>query len=42
MYGLQHVGSGHANLTMYPSAEPCSTKMRTLGKGDVNGLRSIY
>ena len=42
VFGLQHVGTGHANLTMYPSADPCVTKMRTLGKGDVNGLRSIY
>lgn len=42
VFGLSHVGSGHENLTMYTAAGPCSTKMRTLGKGDVNGLRSIY
>ncbi|MFI1052390.1 matrixin family metalloprotease [Streptomyces griseoruber] len=42
VFGLGHVGSGHENLTMYPSSFACSTTARTLGKGDVLGLRSIY
>lgn len=42
VFGLGHVGSGHENLTMYTSSFPCTTKARTLGKGDVLALRSIY
>lgn len=42
VFGLGHVGSGHQNLTMYTNSFTCTTKARTLGKGDVLGLRSIY
>ncbi|WP_370880927.1 hypothetical protein [Streptomyces africanus] len=39
---MGHVGSGHENLTMYTNSSTCNTKARTLGKGDVLALRSIY
>lgn len=42
VFGLGHVGSGHENLTMFPSSFACSTTARTLGRGDVLGLRSLY
>jgi hypothetical protein len=42
VFGLGHVGSGHENLTMYTNSFTCTTKARTLGKGDVLALRSIY
>ncbi|WP_329001136.1 matrixin family metalloprotease [Kribbella sp. NBC_00709] len=42
VFGLGHVGSGHTNLTMYTSSGTCDTKERTLGKGDVLGLRALY
>ncbi|GAB3196299.1 hypothetical protein GCM10027062_05230 [Nocardioides hungaricus] len=42
VFGMGHVGSGHDNLTMYTNSFICKTKARTLGKGDVLGLRSIY
>ncbi|MFI6704229.1 matrixin family metalloprotease [Streptomyces sp. NPDC050509] len=42
IFGLGHVKSGHENLTMYTNAFTCTTKARTLGKGDVLALRSIY
>ncbi|WP_405724651.1 matrixin family metalloprotease [Streptomyces sp. NBC_01537] len=42
VFGLGHVGSGHSNLTMYTNSFLCSTKARTLGKGDILGLRDIY
>lgn len=42
VFGMGHVGSGHSNLTMYTNSFTCKTKARTLGKGDVLGLRSIY
>ncbi|MFJ8112826.1 matrixin family metalloprotease [Streptomyces sp. NPDC096132] len=42
VFGLGHAGPGHENLTMYPSSFACSTTARTLGKGDVLGLRSLY
>ncbi|MFJ8863410.1 matrixin family metalloprotease [Streptomyces sp. NPDC102451] len=42
VFGLGHVGSGHQNLTMYTNSFTCTTKARTLGKGDVLALRSIY
>ncbi|MEV6106338.1 peptidase M10 [Streptomyces sp. NPDC051940] len=42
VFGMGHVGSGHDNLTMYTNSFLCTTKARTLGKGDVLGLRSIY
>lgn len=42
VYGLGHVAGDHENLTMYVESSPCSTAARTLGKGDVLGLQSIY
>ncbi len=42
VFGMGHVGSGHSELTMYTNSFTCTTKARTLGKGDVLGLRSIY
>ena len=42
VFGLGHVGSGHSNLTMYTNSFTCKTIARTLGKGDVLALRSIY
>lgn len=42
IYGLDHVGDGHSNLTMHTYSFSCSTKARTLGKGDVLGLRKRY
>ncbi|MFI6639410.1 peptidase M10 [Streptomyces sp. NPDC050504] len=42
VFGMGHVGAGHGNLTMYTNSIMCSTKARTLGKGDVLGLRSVY
>ena len=42
VFGLGHVRSGHENLTMYTSSFPCKTIARTLGKGDILALRSIY
>lgn len=42
VFGLGHVGSGHQNLTMYTNSFTCTKKARTLGKGDVLALRSIY
>ncbi|WP_328837034.1 peptidase M10 [Streptomyces europaeiscabiei] len=42
IFGLKDLGPGHENLTMFGSSDPCTTKYRSLGKGDVLGLRSIY
>ncbi|WP_406006700.1 matrixin family metalloprotease [Streptomyces sp. NBC_00637] len=42
VFGLGHSGPGHENLTMYADSFACSTGARTLGKGDVLGLRSLY
>jgi hypothetical protein len=42
VFGMGHVGSGHTELTMYTNSFTCTTKARTLGRGDVLGLRSIY
>ena len=42
VFGMGHVGSGHSELTMYTYSYKCTTKARTLGVGDVLGLRSIY
>lgn len=41
VFGMGHVG-GHSNLTMYTTTFACKATGRTLGKGDVLGLRSIY
>ncbi|MDX2591352.1 matrixin family metalloprotease [Streptomyces sp. WI03-4A] len=42
VFGLGHVGDGHENLTMFTNSFVCTTKARTLGKGDVLALRSVY
>lgn len=42
IFGLKDIYGSHSNLTMYGSSIECSTRARTLGKGDVLGLRSIY
>ncbi|MFG3013022.1 matrixin family metalloprotease [Streptomyces cinerochromogenes] len=42
VFGLAHVGDGHENLTMFTNSFICATKARTLGKGDVLALRSVY
>lgn len=42
VFGMGHVGSGHSELTMYTDSFTCTAKARSLGKGDVLGLRSIY
>ncbi|WP_030610821.1 peptidase M10 [Streptomyces fulvoviolaceus] len=42
VFGLKDIYGAHGNLTMYGSSIKCSTRARTLGKGDVLGLRSIY
>ena len=39
-YGLDHVYSG--NMTMYPATVTCTSVSRTLGLGDVLGLRRLY
>ncbi|MFI1728949.1 peptidase M10 [Streptomyces acidicola] len=42
VFGLKDIYGSHGNLTMYGYSIECSTRARTLGKGDVLGLRSIY
>jgi hypothetical protein len=42
IFGLKDIYGSHSNLTMCGSSIECSTRARTLGKGDVLGLRSIY
>ncbi|MFG2403172.1 peptidase M10 [Streptomyces brevispora] len=42
IFGLKDIAGAHNNLTMYENSIRCSTRARTLGKGDVLGLRSIY
>lgn len=43
-FGLDHTGSDNAHIpqTMYYASYPCSSYQRTLGKGDVLGLRALY
>lgn len=41
-FGLAHVGSTHKNLTMTELLPLCSAAPRTLGKGDVLGLKALY
>jgi hypothetical protein len=40
--GLAHVGTDHKNLTMTARLPVCSQGPRTLGLGDVNGLKGLY
>ncbi|MFF3849425.1 matrixin family metalloprotease [Streptomyces sp. NPDC002328] len=42
VFGLAHVGSGHEAQTMYTNSFACTTGARTLGRGDVLGLRALY
>ncbi|MEU0060209.1 matrixin family metalloprotease [Streptomyces sp. NPDC006334] len=42
VFGLAHVGSGHEGQTMFTNSFACSTGARTLGRGDVLGLRALY
>jgi hypothetical protein len=42
VFGLGHVGPRHENLTMFMNAFTCKKTGRTLGKGDVIALRSLY
>ncbi|MHA5054302.1 DUF6281 family protein [Streptomyces sp. SD15] len=42
LFGLKDIAGAHDDLTMFGSSILCSTRARTLGKGDVLGLRSIY
>ncbi|MFF0837709.1 hypothetical protein ACWDU8_07655 [Streptomyces sp. NPDC003388] len=42
VFGLKDIYGAHDNLTMYGSSILCSTRARTLAKGDVRGLHSIY
>lgn len=47
-YGLGHADEGskdnglHGNQTMNSVLAPCTTKYRTLGTGDLNGMTSLY
>lgn len=42
VFGLAHVGRGHESQTMFTNSFACSTAARTLGRGDVLGLRALY
>ena len=43
VWGLGDVyGASHKNLTMYGYAKVCSTKRRTLGRGESSGLNIVY
>ncbi|MFI6037161.1 matrixin family metalloprotease [Streptomyces sp. NPDC051315] len=42
VFGLGHVGAGHEGQTMFTNSFACSTSARTLGRGDVLGLRRLY
>jgi hypothetical protein len=42
VYGLAHTGSGHDNLTMEHTLQPCSPYARTLGLGDWLGMKRMY
>ncbi len=42
-FGLGHVSeSAHGTLTMSTQSERCSDSARSLGRGDVYGLRNTY
>lgn len=42
VFGLDDLYGNDDNLTMYGTPSYCKTKARSLGLGDVRGLRSIY
>ncbi|MGW5187618.1 matrixin family metalloprotease [Kribbella sp. NPDC004138] len=43
VYGLVNLSAAEdVNLTMYPGVRRCTGHMRTLGRGDVLGLRALY
>ncbi|MFD5265795.1 matrixin family metalloprotease [Streptomyces sp. NPDC058335] len=42
VFGLAHVGESHESQTMFTNSFACSTAARTLGRGDVLGLRALY
>ncbi|MDX3527366.1 matrixin family metalloprotease [Streptomyces sp. ID05-39B] len=42
VFGLAHVGESHESQTMYTNSFVCSAAARTLGRGDVLGLRALY
>lgn len=42
VFGLAHVGPGHEGQTMFTNSFACTTAARTLGRGDVLGLRALY
>lgn len=42
VFGMGHVSTSHPRLTMTTNSHLCESGARTLGKGDVRGLRSIY
>ncbi|MFJ4620381.1 matrixin family metalloprotease [Streptomyces sp. NPDC088812] len=42
VFGLAHVGPGHEGQTMFTNSFACTTDARTLGRGDVLGLRNLY
>lgn len=41
-FGIEHAPFGHRALTMSPSVSPCNTTNRSLGLGDILGLRQLY
>jgi Matrixin len=43
-FGLAHTDATvtHVPQTMYPTSRPCSSYQRTLGKGDITGLKALY
>jgi hypothetical protein len=43
VYGLVNLSAAEdVNLTMYPGIRRCTGHMRTLGRGDVLGMRALY
>lgn len=42
VFGLDDLYGDHANLTMFHASPSCQIRKRTLGKGDIEGLRSLY
>ena len=42
VFGLNDIYGAHEWLTMFGNGGPCETRARTLAKGDVLGMRSLY